>query len=30
MVSAGNGRAMANNDALTGTIIGKAIEDSPR
>ena len=27
MVSAGNGRAMANNDALTGTIIGKAIED---
>jgi preprotein translocase subunit Sec61beta len=29
MVSAGNGRAMANNDALTGTIIGKAIEDHP-
>jgi hypothetical protein len=26
MVSAGNGRAMANNDAATGTIIGKAIE----
>ena len=28
MVSAGNGRAMANNDALTGTIIGKAIEEN--
>ena len=27
MVSAGNGMAMANNDAKIGTIIGKAIED---
>ena len=26
MVSAGNGRAMANNNAATGTVIGKAIE----
>ena len=26
MVSAGNGRAMANNDAAMGTVIGKAIE----
>ena len=26
MVSAGNGMAMANNDAATGTVIGKAIE----
>ena len=26
MVSAGNGMAMANNDASVGTIIGKAIQ----
>ena len=26
MVSAGNGMAMANNDAKIGTVIGKAIE----
>ena len=28
MVSAGNGMAMANNDAAMGTVIGKAIEAS--
>ena len=27
MVSAGNGRAMANNEASIGTVIGKALED---
>jgi hypothetical protein len=28
MVSAGNGMAMTNNDAKSGTIIGKAIEEN--
>ena len=28
MVSAGNGRAKANNEARAGTIIGKALSDS--